>query len=165
MRSSHRIRRFQANGGHSLSPTTPEPNTRQPQSPPHGLQCGNASQSIGVFARSRGTFISAPKATFRRRSEPKNAKTEKMKTRNEVNLTSEKYGGRAPGSEKTRKVFFPREPNLTPTKSQFPPPRVLEPRPVPCYTIGLCQRSPPPGIIITIIGRSVCGGSWLNSIL
>jgi hypothetical protein len=117
MRSSQRIRRFQANGGQSRSMDTAEANPRQPQSPPHGPQLGNVSQSIRVFARSCGSLISAPKTTFRPHSEPKNEKTEKIKTRNEVNLISEKYGARAPVNEKPKKVFFPREPNLTPAKS------------------------------------------------
>jgi hypothetical protein len=117
MRSSLTIRRFQAKGGQSRITDTPEANSRQTQPPPHGLQGGNVSQSIRVFAQLDAPFISAPKITFRPHSEPKNAKTEKVKTRNEVNLTSEKYGVCDPSNEKTKKVFFPGEPNLTPAKS------------------------------------------------
>jgi hypothetical protein len=41
----------------------------------------------------------------------------------------------------------------------------LSPRAPACYTTRLWQCSPPPGIITIIIGRLVCGGSWLNPIL
>jgi hypothetical protein len=70
-----------------------------------------------VFAQPDSPFISAPKAPVQLRRTLQNAKKEKVKTRNKVNLTSEKCGATAPGSEKNRKVFFPREPNLTPAKS------------------------------------------------
>jgi hypothetical protein len=140
MRSSQRIRRFQANRGPPRSMDPAEANSRQPQPPPHGLQGGNVSQSIRVFAQPDAPLISAPKTAFRPHREPQNAKTEKVKTRNEVNLTSEKYGVRDPSNEKTKKVFFPGEPNLTPAKSGSHRPAILSrARPLtgPLYG-GLC---------------------------
>jgi hypothetical protein len=50
---------------------------------------------------------------------------ENIKFPNKVNPTSENYGARAPSSEKTKKVFFPYDPNLPPAKSGFPRPSFL----------------------------------------
>src|ERR1700719_919940 len=58
-----------------------------------------------------------------------------------------------------RQIPSPTAANLTKPTPNF------EPHQPSWYTIFLCQRSPPPGIIIPTIGRSVCGGSWLNSVL
>jgi hypothetical protein len=116
MRSSQKIRRFPANGGQPRKPDPLEANARQVQLPRHGLQRRNVSQPITVFAQPDAPSICTPKAPFRPRRTSQNAKIERVKTRNEVNLTSENYGARAPENEEIERAKFPNELNLTSDK-------------------------------------------------
>jgi hypothetical protein len=77
-------------------PVTPEDKVRQARPSQDSLRTGICTQSIAVFAPSAGPLNSAPKAPSGAHHEPQNAKTTKVKTRNEVNLTSDKYGARIP---------------------------------------------------------------------
>jgi hypothetical protein len=111
MRSSQRNRFSRANRAQHRSPATPEANARHARSSQNSLQRGTCSTSVPICAHSRNSFKWTPTGPFDPRVSPKTQKIEKVKTRNEVNLTSDNYRARDP--RKRKKVFFPNEPNLS----------------------------------------------------
>src|ERR1035438_3094959 len=100
MRSSQQIRLVPANKAHIRSRVTPEDRIRQARTLQYHLQRGLFSQSITGFAQPPGSLNSAPTARFGAQLKPQNTKTTKVKTRNEVNLTSDKYATRRPTCQK-----------------------------------------------------------------
>jgi hypothetical protein len=160
--------------------TNPAPPDQRWAVPQHG-HCGSQPAPASVTAaRSPGRKCFTNRFAFLRNpirpSSPRQSplfghtaspKTQKQKSKNaersEPNI-GKLRSPRPQHRENQNSVFFTRT-QFDTRQIRVPPPRILEPRPAPCYTIGLCQRYPPPGSIITTIGRSVCGGSWLNSIL
>jgi hypothetical protein len=96
-------------------------NHRRTQSLQNDPQAKLSHQRVTVIAHPDSPLNSAPKSLFRPHSEPQNAKDEKVKTRNELNPTSDNYGALSvlipfhPSrlSLFQKKMFSPNEPNLS----------------------------------------------------
>jgi hypothetical protein len=96
-------------------------NHRRTQSLQNAPRVKLSHQRVTVDAHPDSLLNSAPKSPFRPHSKPQNAKDEKVKTRNEVNLTSDNYGALSvliPSHPSRlwllqKKMFSPSEPNLS----------------------------------------------------